>query len=107
LATVARRFTERLWTSSLSLLAILTVYFALNFSILFIYLFIYLFNLFIFGFLRQGVQPWLTPETHSVYEAGLELRNPPASDSQVLGLKACTTTAWRSQLFKGQKETLS
>jgi hypothetical protein len=32
------------------------------------------------------------PETHSVDQAGLELRNPPASASQVLGLKACATT---------------
>jgi hypothetical protein len=33
------------------------------------------------------------PGTHSVHQAGLELRNPPASASQVLGLKACATTA--------------
>jgi hypothetical protein len=33
------------------------------------------------------------PGTHSVDEAGLELRNSPASASQVLGLKACATTA--------------
>jgi hypothetical protein len=33
------------------------------------------------------------PGTHSVDQAGLELRNPPASASQVLGLKACATTA--------------
>jgi hypothetical protein len=33
------------------------------------------------------------PRTHSVDQAGLELRNLPASDSQVLGLKVCTTTA--------------
>jgi hypothetical protein len=32
------------------------------------------------------------PGTHSVGQAGLELRNPPASASQVLGLKACTTS---------------
>jgi hypothetical protein len=32
------------------------------------------------------------PGTHFVDQAGLELRNPPASTSQVLGLKACTTT---------------
>jgi hypothetical protein len=32
------------------------------------------------------------PGTHSVDQAGLKLRNPPASASQVLGLKACTTT---------------
>jgi hypothetical protein len=31
--------------------------------------------------------------THSVDQAGLELRNPPTSASQVLGLKACATTA--------------
>ena len=34
------------------------------------------------------------PGTHSVDQAGLELRSPPASASQVLGLKACATTAW-------------
>jgi hypothetical protein len=32
------------------------------------------------------------PGTHSVDQAGLELRDPPASASQVLGLKACATT---------------
>jgi hypothetical protein len=30
--------------------------------------------------------------THFVDQAGLELRNPPASASRVLGLKACATT---------------
>jgi hypothetical protein len=33
------------------------------------------------------------PGTHFVDQAGLELRNPPAFASQVLGLKACATTA--------------
>jgi hypothetical protein len=33
------------------------------------------------------------PGTHSVDQAGLELRNPPASASQVLGLQVCATTA--------------
>jgi hypothetical protein len=33
------------------------------------------------------------PGTHSVDQAGFELRNPPASASQMLGLKACATTA--------------
>jgi hypothetical protein len=32
------------------------------------------------------------PGTHSVDQAGLKLRNSPASASQVLELKACTTT---------------
>jgi hypothetical protein len=37
------------------------------------------------------------PGTHSVDQAGLELRNLPASASWVLGLKACTTTpGWHS-----------
>ena len=39
------------------------------------------------------------PGTHSVDQAGLELRNPPASASQVLGSKACTTTAQFLLLF--------
>jgi hypothetical protein len=33
------------------------------------------------------------PGTHFVDQAGLELRNPPVSASQVLVLKACATTA--------------
>jgi hypothetical protein len=33
------------------------------------------------------------PGTHFVDQAGLELRNPPVSASQVLGLKACATTS--------------
>jgi hypothetical protein len=33
------------------------------------------------------------PGTHSVDQTGLKLRNLPASASQVLGLKACATTA--------------
>jgi hypothetical protein len=32
------------------------------------------------------------PGTHSVDQAGLELRNPPAPASRELGLKACATT---------------
>jgi hypothetical protein len=42
-----------------------------------------------FGFLRS---PGCLG-THSVDQAGLKLRNLPASDSQVLGLKLCATTA--------------
>jgi hypothetical protein len=36
------------------------------------------------------------PGTHSVDQAGLELKNPPASASQVLGLKAYTTISGQS-----------
>ena len=39
------------------------------------------------------------PGTYSVDQASLELRNPPGSASQVLGLKACATTAWRKMNF--------
>jgi hypothetical protein len=42
------------------------------------------------------------PGTHSVDQAGLELRNPPASVSQVLGLKACATTARQNASFKSK-----
>jgi hypothetical protein len=40
------------------------------------------------------------PGSHSVDQAGLELRNLPASASQVLGLKACATTAQLVKVFK-------
>ena len=39
------------------------------------------------------------PGTHSEDQAGLQLRNPPASAFQVLGLKVCTTTAWLTWNF--------
>jgi hypothetical protein len=41
------------------------------------------------------------PGTHFVDQAGLELKNPPASASRVLGLKACATTPgfWGSSNF--------
>jgi hypothetical protein len=39
------------------------------------------------------------PATHSVDQVGLEPRNPPASASQVLGLKACATTTRRVIFF--------
>jgi hypothetical protein len=47
-----------------------------------------------FGFLRQvSLYSHGCPGTHFVDQAGLELRNLPASASQVLGLKACATIA--------------
>jgi hypothetical protein len=39
------------------------------------------------------------PGTHFVDQASLELRNPPVSASQVLGLKECATTAWPHLIF--------
>jgi hypothetical protein len=38
------------------------------------------------------------PGTHSIDQDGLELRNPPASASQVLVLRACATTARQDYL---------
>jgi hypothetical protein len=54
------------------------------------YLFIYLFIL----VFRDRVSLYSPgcPGTHFVDQAGLELRNLPASASRVLGLKACATT---------------
>jgi hypothetical protein len=39
------------------------------------------------------------PGTRSVDQAALELRNPPASASQVLGLKVCATTALQGEVL--------
>jgi hypothetical protein len=62
----------------------------------FFFLFFFLSFLFSFSFLvfRDKVSLYSPgcPETHYVDQAGLELRNPPASASQVLGLKAGATT---------------
>jgi hypothetical protein len=54
-----------------------------------------LLNFCLFVFFRDRVSPCSPgcPGTHFVDQAGLTLRNLPASASQVLGLKACTTTA--------------
>jgi hypothetical protein len=48
---------------------------------------------FLFLFFRDRVSLYSPgcPGTHSVDQDGLELRNLPASASQVLGLKACAT----------------
>jgi hypothetical protein len=46
------------------------------------------------------------PGTHSVDQAGLELRNLPASAFQVLGLKACATTTWQMWFEAGSHRHL-
>ena len=52
----------------------------------------------LFFFLRQGVWDRFLCVALAVLaltvDSGLKLRNPPASASQVLGLKVCATTAW-------------
>jgi hypothetical protein len=52
------------------------------------------FFFFFFWFFRDRVSLYSPgcPGAHFVDQAGLELRNPPASASRVLGLKACATT---------------
>jgi hypothetical protein len=65
------------------------------------FLFIY-FYLFIYFLVFQDRVPLCScgcPGTHSVDEAGLKLRNLPASASQVLGLKVCANTAWHRSIF--------
>jgi hypothetical protein len=61
--------------------------------LLFIIFILFLFYLFIFFWDRVSLYSPGCPGTHSVDQAGLELRNLPASASQVLGLKAWATTA--------------
>jgi hypothetical protein len=72
------------------------------FKIYFIYLFIYLsIYLFIYLVFQDRVSLY-SPGclgTHFVDQAGLELRNLPASTSWVLGLKACTTMPSSHFLF--------
>jgi hypothetical protein len=58
------------------------------------FLFFCLFVCFLFVFFWDRVSLY-SPGcrgTHFVDQASLELRNPPASASRVLGLKACATT---------------
>jgi hypothetical protein len=56
---------------------------------------------FVFVFFRDRVSLYRAgcPGTHFVDQAGLELRNPPASASRVLGLKACATTPGSQDIF--------
>jgi hypothetical protein len=57
-------------------------------------LFLFLFFVFCYLFFQDRVSLYSPgcPGTHSVDQAGLELRNLPASASRVLGLNACATT---------------
>jgi hypothetical protein len=60
-----------------------------------------------FGFSRQVFLYYPgCPGTHSVDQAGLELRNLPASASKVLGLKACATTPGYMHLWMSETNNL-
>jgi hypothetical protein len=66
--------------------------------ILFAFLFFFCCCCFVFVFVfwdRVSLCSPGWPGTHSVDQAGLKLRNLPASASKVLGLKACNTTVWQ------------
>jgi hypothetical protein len=59
-------------------------------------------NIFIFFVFRDRVSLYSfgCPGTHFVDQAGLEFRNPPASASGVLRLKACATMPGLKNIFK-------
>jgi hypothetical protein len=63
-------------------------------------------NFFLFLFFRDRVSLYSPgcPGTHFIDQTGLELRNPPASASQVLGLKMCTTTVRLIEELKNKKK---
>jgi hypothetical protein len=63
---------------------------------------LFVFVLFCFVVFQDRVS-LCSPGTHSVDQAGLELRNPPASASQVLGFKACATTVQPEVLCNSSK----
>jgi hypothetical protein len=65
--------------------------FFLSFLSFFLSFFFFFKDLFVFQDRVSLCSPGC-PRTHSVDQAGLKLRNLPASAFQVLGLKACTTT---------------
>ena len=74
------------------------------FGFFFLFCFVcFFFVLFVFAFVfwdRVSLYSPGCPGTHFVDQAGLELRNPPAPASRVLGLKACATTPGLSEEFK-------
>jgi hypothetical protein len=66
----------------------------LSFFLILFFCFVLFVCLFLFFFRdRVSLYSLGCPGTHFVDQAGLKLRDPPASASQVLGLKVCTTTA--------------
>jgi hypothetical protein len=73
------------------------------------FVFVFFFLVFCFDFFQDRVSLYnpSCPGTHFVDQAGLELRNLPASASRVLGLKACATTPSTAILDQSQLWTLS
>ena len=71
------------------------------------YFFLFFFVFFLFFRDRVSLYSPGCPGPHFVDQAGLELRNPPASASRVLGLKACTTTPGSYFQFKKKGSSTS
>jgi hypothetical protein len=69
------------------------LYVCLFYFVFGLFLFLFSFLFWFFGYRVSLCSPGC-PGTHFVDEAGLKLRNLPAFDYQVLGLKAYTTTTW-------------
>jgi hypothetical protein len=65
--------------------------------------FVCLVFLFVFFWDRVSLCSSGCPGTHFVDQAGLKLRNPPASTSQVLGLKVCATTPNSRRLLQATR----
>jgi hypothetical protein len=90
---------EPKWSSFFNLSASLQYCYAIagtkkTFLLLLVFFFFLFFCFFFFSRDRVSLYSLGCPGTHFVDQAGLELRNPSASASQVLGLKVSATTAW-------------
>jgi hypothetical protein len=70
------------------------------FVLFFVFLFFWFFLVFLVFRDRVSLYSPGCPGTHFVDQAGLELRDPPASASRVLGLKVCATTPSITPFFK-------
>jgi hypothetical protein len=82
------------WISTIHLRVLLTdVYFTVCIHVFVFVLFCFVLFCFVLLVFRDRVSLYSPgcPGTHFVDQAGLELRNSPASASRVLGLKACAT----------------
>jgi hypothetical protein len=69
---------------------------------------LFVFFVFVFVFVfpdRVSLYSPGCPGTHSVDQAGLEFRNPPASACRVLGLKECATMPGSGNLFLKDTES--
>ena len=88
----------RLWISDISNCE-LSYLLSSDKKCIFLVLFCFLFFVCLFFQDRVSLCCSGCPGTHFVDQAGFKLRNPPASASQMLGLKECATTPGTSTYF--------